>query len=246
MRSRLVCVATMFASREVPFAFVPSHRLERLMKCYALSALLVVLLAAPVSAQLLFGYENGESGMPYIGNPAAYVVTPSNVGVTQGVQSIQATVPVPLFGGPQNAFLTDAARATVINNSPYMLIDMTVPNKGFNFGNIDVTFFQTGIRGPGNDADETGFSPTFALSSGSTVTLQIPLTNTQFGTPHITLDPSQPWAYQIDMSFVAAAGVTGPYTFQFDNLRAVPEPASLGLISMGAVVFGFVSRRRRS
>ena len=92
-------------------------------------------------------------------------------------------MPGPGFGGPGSAAFTDAGRATTINNSPYMLIDMTVPQKGFNFGNIDVTFFQTGIRGPGNDADETGFSPTFALSSGSTVTLQIPLTNTQLRYP---------------------------------------------------------------
>jgi PEP-CTERM motif len=215
------------------------------MKCCIMSALLVVLYAAPVSAQLLFGYENGEIGMPYIGNPPAYVPTLSNVGVTQGVQSLQVTVPAAGFGGPQSATLTDAARATTINNSPFMLIDMTVPNTQFNFGNIDVTFFQTGIRGPGLDADETGFSPTFALSSGSTVTLQIPLTNTQFGTPHITLDPSQPWAYQIDLSFGPAQGMVGPYTFQFDNLRVVPEPATLGMLSMGAVVLGFVSRRRR-
>ncbi len=245
MRSRLVCVATMFANREVPFTFLPSHRLERLMKCYIISALLVVLLAAPVSAQLLFGYENGESGMPYIGNPIAYAPSLSNVGVTQGIQSLQVTTNFPGFGGPQSAFLTDAGRATAINNSPYMLIDMTVPTTQFNFGNIDVTFFQTGIRGPGLDADETGFSPTFALSSGSTVTLQIPLTNTQFGTPHIALDPSQPWAYQIDMSFGPAQGVVGPYTFEFDNLRAVPEPASCGLFAIGLVAAGFARRRSR-
>jgi hypothetical protein len=242
MKSRLVC----FASREVPFTFLPSHRLERSMKCCIMSALLVGLLAAPASAQLLFGYENGEVGMPYVGNPAGYVTTLSNVGVTQGVQSLQTTAPIPAFGGPGNAAaFTDASRATIINNAPSVLIDMTVPQKGFNFGNIDLQFFQAGMRG-GAGFDETGFSPTFALSSGSTVTLQIPLTNTQFGTSHITLDPSLPWSYQIDLSFGPASGVTGPYTFQFDNLRAVPEPASLGLLSMGAVVFGFVNRRRRS
>ena len=49
MRSRLVRVATMFANREVPFTFVLSHRLERLMKCCIMSVLLVVLLARPVS-----------------------------------------------------------------------------------------------------------------------------------------------------------------------------------------------------
>jgi hypothetical protein len=211
-----------------------------------MSALLVGLFAAPVSAQLLFGYEAGEAGSPYVGNsPANYTATPSVLGVTQGLQSLQVTALAAAFGGPQSAFLTDATRATEINNASSVLIDMTVPNMGFNFGNIDLTFFQTGIRGPGNDADETRFSSTFALSSGSTITLEIPLNVTQFGTPHITLNPNQPWAYQIDMSFGPATGVTGPYTFQFDNLRIVPEPASCGLFAIGLVAAGFARRRSR-
>jgi hypothetical protein len=244
MRSRSVRAATMVAIRAILFNFVPSHRLERLMTRCIMSALLVVLFAAPASAQLLFGYENGEAGMPYIGNPGAYTPSLSNVGVTQGVQSLEVSTPGPAkpFGGPQSAQLTDAARANLINNSPAVLIDMTVPNIPFGFGNIDLQFFQTGIRGPGNDADETAFSPTFALSSGQTITLQIPLTNTQFGTPHITLDPNQPWAYQIDLSFNTTAA--GPYVFQFDNLRAIPEPATIGLLGVGAVVFGVMRRRR--
>ncbi|HEY2759824.1 MAG TPA: PEP-CTERM sorting domain-containing protein, partial [Pirellulales bacterium] len=87
------------------------------------------------------------------------------------------------------------------------------------------------------------FSPDFTGSAGSTVTLKIPLNVTQFGTPHITLDPSQPWAYQIDLSFNSAAA--GPFTFQFDNLRVVPEPASCGLFALGLVAAGFARRRRR-
>ncbi len=243
MRNCLVSVATAVANRILHFTTVPSHRLERLMKHCIMSVLLVVLIAAPASAQLLFGYEDGETGSPYSGNPAAYVVTPSNVGVTQGLQSIQATVPVPTYGGVLSSQFTDAVLANTINSAPYVLIDMTVPDKVFNWGNIDLAFFQTDIR-PGADGDETGWSPTFALSPGQTVTLQIPLTNTQFGSPHITLDPAQPWSYQINMSFSPGDNVTGPYVFQFDNLRAVPEPATWGLLTLGAVVLGVVRRRR--
>ncbi len=101
--------------------------------------------------------------MPYAGNPPAYVASLSTTtGVTQGSQAPSGNCARPGIWRARSAAFTDAGRATTINNSPYMLIDMTVPQKGFNFGNIDVTFFQTGIRGPGNDADETGFSPTFA------------------------------------------------------------------------------------
>jgi len=197
--------------------------------------------AISASAQTLFSYEPGEPGLPYVGNPALYTTSLSaTTGVTNGATALQVSTPVPAFGGPQSSFLTDAARANAINGASALLIDMHVPQQAFGFGNIDLQFFQTNIR-PGNNADETGFSATFAGSSGQTITLQIPLTNTQFGTPHITLDPAQPWAYQIDLSFNSAAA--GPFVFQFDNLRVVPEPASMSVLAMGGLV---LVRRRRA
>jgi len=207
----------------------------------ALAVFVVMLCTASANAQLLFSYEAGETGMPYIGNPALYVTsTSTTTGVTNGLQALQVTVPIPTFGGPTNATrFTDAARANLINSSDFLAIDMTVPNIPFGFGNIDLQFFQTNIR-PGFDADETRFSPTFATSSGQTVTLIIPTTTTQFGTSRIHIDPSQPWAYQIDLSFNSAN--QGPFTFQFDNLRAIPEPAAL---SGCALVSGLTLLRRR-
>jgi hypothetical protein len=210
--------------------------------CCAAAVFVVMLCTASANAQLLFSYETGETGLPYVGNPPIYTVTLSNVGVTNGVQSLQVSVPVPTFGGPTNATrFTDAARANLINSSDFLAIDMTVPNIPFGFGNIDLQFFQTNIR-PGFDADETRFSPTFATSSGQTITLIIPTTTTQFGSPRIHLDPTQPWAYQIDLSFNSANA--GPFVFQFDNLRAIPEPATIG----GAALLGGLTllRRRRS
>jgi len=207
----------------------------------AAAVFVVMLCVTSAQAQLLFSYEAGETGMPYVGNPPLYTVSTSvTTGVTNGAQALQVSVPLPTFGGPTNATrFTDAARANLINNSDFLAIDMTVPNIPFGFGNIDLTFFQTNIR-PGFDADETRFSPTFAASSGSTVTLIIPTTTTQFGTPRIHLDPTQPWAYQIDMSFNSAAN--GPFVFQFDNLRAIPEPATL---SCCALAGGLALLRRR-
>lgn len=222
------------------------------MRYYLLCAVAATLMgAASANAQLLFGYEAGEIGFPYAGNPAAYTVATTNTAppVTQGTQAITASIGagLQLFGGPGSAAFTDAARANLINSSPAVLIDMTVPdpNPGvndFNFGNIDLQFFQTGIR-PGGDNDETGFSSTFAFSDGQTITLMMPLTNTQFGSPHITLNPNMPWSYQIDLSFGRAAGNTGPLTFGFDNLRAIPEPAAL--LSAGAMGALMLIRRRR-
>jgi hypothetical protein len=214
--------------------------MKRFLTCAVCIALLG-LCAAPLSAQTLFSYEVGETGQPYIGNPALYTVSTSlTTGVTHGAQALQVSTPVPTFGGPQSAVFTDANLANLINGANEVLIDMTVPNVAFGFGNIDLQFFQDEIR-PGFDFDETRFSATFAASSGQTITLAIPLTLTQFGSPRITLDPTESWAYQIDLSFNSAA--PGPFVFQFDNLRVVPEPASLA----GAALVGLslVTRRRR-
>lgn len=195
-----------------------------------------------VRAQLLFSYEPGEAGMPYAGNPGTYTAsTSTTTGVTNGTQSLQVSGAVATFGGPGSAAFTDAIRAAEINAAPAVAIDMTVPNKSFGFGNIDLTFFQAGMRG-GAGADETGFSPTFALSAGQTITLQMPLTNTQFGTPHILIDPALPWSYQIDLSFNSTD--PAPYVFQFDNLRLVPEPGSLAILAIGGMALS--ARRRRA
>ena len=195
-----------------------------------------------VRAQTLFSYEPGEPGMPYTGNPGIYTAsTSTTTGVTNGTQSLQVSTPVPAFGGPGSAAFTDAVRAAQINAAPAVVVDMTVPNKSFGFGNIDLQFFQTGMRG-GAGFDETRFSSTFALSPGQTIPLQIPLTTTQFGTPHILLDPLLPWSYQIDLSFNSAD--TAPFVFQFDNLRLVPEPASMGILAFAGMLLA--SRRRRA
>ena len=214
--------------------------MKSLTLCAAFCA--VMCLSTTVRAQTLFSYEPNEPGMPYTGNPGIYTAsTTTTTGVTDGTQALQASVPAPLiFGGPGSAAFTDATRASEINSASAVLIDMTVPNKSFGYGNIDLSFFQEGLRGAAG-ADETGFSPTFALSPGQTITLQIPLTNTQFGSPHIVLDPSLPWSYQIDFSFNSAD--QGPFVFQFDNLRVAPEPASLCSIAMGGLL---LVRRRRS
>ena len=213
------------------------------------AAAVVLVGAASADAQLLFGYEAGEPGHPYAGNPAPYVtsIVTTAPPVTQGTQALSTTINAgQFFGGPGSAAFTDALRAAIINGAPAVQIDMTVPDPrpgtpDFNFGNIDLQFFQPGIR-PGGDADETRFSPTFALSEGQTITLEIPLTMTQFGTSHITINPSLPWSYQIDLSFGRATGNTGPLTFGFDNLRAVPEPGALALAGIAGL--GLLRRRR--
>jgi MYXO-CTERM domain-containing protein len=223
--------------------------MRHLLMC--LAALIVTGAASGAYGQLLFSFEDGEPGHPYAGNPGAYVVATTTTAppVTHGTQAITATITSgQLFGGPASSSFTDAVRAAVINGNPAVQIDMTVPDPrpgtpDFNFGNIDLQFFQTGIR-PGGDADETRFSPTFALSEGQTITLEIPLTDTQFGTPHININPNLPWSWQIDLSFGRATGNTAPLTFGFDNLRAVPEPVG-ALALVGFAGLGLLRRRER-
>src|SRR5438045_2840257 len=87
---------------------------------------------------------------------------------------------------------------------------------------------------------ETGETGMPDVGNPPPYTLTIPTTTTQFGPPRIHLDPTQPWAYQIDLSFNSAAN--GPFVFQFDNLRAIPEPA---MLSCCALAGGLAMLRRR-
>lgn len=218
------------------------------MRCSFLGSVVaatLLMVASSAQAQLLFGYENGEPGLPYAGNPASYVVSLTGAvpPVTEGVQALAVRANTNLFGGPASASMLNPTAANIISGSPAVLIDMTVPNVPINFGNIDLQFFQVGMRG-GAGFDETGFSPTFALSPGQTITLQIPLTNTQFGSPQIILDPNVPWSYQIDISFGLPGGGTFPLDFGFDNLRAIPEPASFAGAALLVGSLGMARRRR--
>src|SRR5688572_26553010 len=90
----------------------------QMMRLSMLCAAAVVLVgAASADAQLLFGYEAGEPGHPYAGNPAPYVtsIVTTTPPVTQGTQALSTTINAgQFFGGPGSAAFTDAVRAAII------------------------------------------------------------------------------------------------------------------------------------
>lgn len=206
--------------------------------------------ANSANAAVVFGFEPGESDLPFTGNgPFDYSTGISTTtGVTQGTQALSITASDNSFGGALSASAVNATAAALLDSATSVTLDLTVPNFTFNYGNIDLHFFQPMNANAQNQSQETKFSPTFATSSGSTVTLTIPLAlqSRPSGTS-LNLDPTLPFSYQIDFSFGPDvnedAGQT--ITFDVDNISTttVPEPASLA--GVGIASAALMSRRRK-
>jgi len=226
------------------------------MRCptlFAAAFAAIAFTAVSANAQLIFGYEANEPGLPYTGVPAAYTAGTSNVPspagpVTQGLQAITVSTTTGGFGGPRSSVLTDAGRVALFNTRPSITLDVQLPSVQLNFGNLDLHIFQGGNPNPALQDQETAFSlgnlGAFAPNSHQTVT--IPLTGLQIGgnaQGHVELDPTLPWQYQIDIAVGYAAPITGGVTWGFDNMQAVPEPASI--VGASIVLGGLVLGRRR-
>lgn len=221
-------------------------------------------LAATAKAQLAYSFESPAVNPDGFGpNGGGVTVTQDTIGATNGTHSMKVSV-------VQGATFVGALTGNVsplIGDPPGVIAisaDVTIgPNDAFTgaFDLIGVTIFgasqpdypggqQFGLqaqfadfkhldgKGPGT------YTLTFALDSATH-----PLTfatgqsfNQIFGTVGSGPNDVIPTGVQffINKSNDAAT------TVYIDNVRViVPEPASMGLFGMGAVVFGFVGRRRR-
>ena len=224
----------------------------------------IVLSAATAKAQLAYSFETGTLTAPdgFGPNGGGVTVSQDTIGATQGPHSMKvAVVTGATFVGALTGLVTPTPTAAVINNPPgvdSILLDMTI-NQGDAFtGGFDVL----GVTVFGTDGVSFGLQAQFAplihiegKAAGQYLNLSIPLTgatnpstfatnqtfNQIFGVGPGKLTPT-------GFQFFLNKSNDAPSTVYIDNVRigSVPEPASLGLVSMGAVVFGFVSRRRRS
>jgi len=230
----------------------------------AIAMVAVLLSAATVKAQLVYSFEAPPVNPDGFGpNGGGVTISQDTIGATNGLSSMKvAVVPGATFVGALtgvvNPLIGDPPGVSAIT------FDLTVPQGGTFTGAFDligVTIFGASQPGPGQQFGLQAQFADFEHIDGKgpgTYPVQIDLTSA-----------THPLTFAAGQSFNQIFGTVGsgpndiiPTGFQFfinksndaattvyiDNVRvigSVPEPASLGLLSMGAVVFGFVSRRRR-
>jgi hypothetical protein len=213
--------------------------------------------AAVGNAQvLLYSFEanippNGPDGFFGLGA----TVTQDTIGATNGVSSMKYEVGVGGFVGARTETVPP-----ILNNPPgvlSVLFDLTVVTPYTDtFANLGITVFGHAINpgGPGTFGNQVQFADEFGFAGlpAGTHAAQIDLDmsvgpyrpgesfNDIFG-PVDPNDLTVASAFQIYMN----KNVATPATIYVDNVRLalVPEPATIGLLTMGAL--GMFGRRRR-
>ena len=150
----------------------------------------------------------------------------------------------------------------ILNDPPgvdFVLFDMNIPAAyGGTFADIGVTVFGHALNAPGGAqfGIQVQFADTesiAALGPGQHYDLQINLSQSQgpyrpgesfnaiFGPGPTDLTVASAFQFYISKN----GGV--PVTVYIDNVRLgrIPEPATLAMVGLGAVVMGMIGRRRR-
>jgi hypothetical protein len=215
-------------------------------------AMLVCAGGAQAQVTLAYSYEVLDGlGQPDGFFGAGATVTQDTIGATHGDHSMKYDVGVGGFVGARTETVIPAA----LNNPPgvkYVLFDVNIPAA---FGG---TFAVIGISGFGHDLDNASFGNPFQfadeeninLAPGQYTDLRIDLDldlftgqsfNDRFGSDTSDLDVVSQFQFFINKT------IASPITVYIDNVRlVVPEPATFGLLGVGAVVLGAFGRRRRS
>ena len=186
---------------------------------------LTAALALGTNAQgsVLFSWENDAEGWDGIDG-----FTQDSAGVTQGEYA--AVVNVLEFTNIESQWLTEIPEGLVGNDT--LLVDLTladIPDQSWH----DVNAW---LHLEGTDGD--GW---FAVS-GPGQRLQSGTISFNYGEARPSLTTGDANAVRFHIRMDTAGGWQGGDVY-LDNLRAIPEPTSLGLVALGAL--GLLLRRRR-
>jgi hypothetical protein len=234
--------------------------------CTATAVAILVSAGAVRAETLAYGFEDLVPDGH--GNPLApdgffglgATVSQDVIGATQLPHSMKYDVGAAGFVGARTESVVPAA----LNNPPgvdYVLFDMFIPAPyAGSFADIGVTVFGHALNAVGGPQFglQAQFGPTqsiAALGPGQHNDLRIDLTGAQnpvdFQNGESFNQIFGPGANQLTVSsafqFFISKNAGVPVTVYIDNVRlgSVPEPTTLGLVSLGLVALGLVRRRNR-
>lgn len=208
-------------------------------------------MATQAQGQLLYSFEGSLEGWGPSGFSAG--VTPpdinlSAIGVTDGASSLEAVHNAgPQFSWNASVVVDDAgdpARYAILSNAAANAATSTIDfDVTIDASNVpdDVTFYQIGF----SFQSDAGFGQVFDVPvvgdgfTSGTFNISIPLTD--FGAQTPVANSS---FYRLTFSQNLDGDPRGAPSVYIDNIRVVPEPASLGLLALGAL--GTLSRRRQA
>lgn len=157
-------------------------------------------------------------------------IAPGTVGVTDGVASLQRD-----FGAGWKAIDLDiSGLIDELNANDTLLVDVTTSNTAESVGWWLETaiVLQGGIDPSGDYYNQSGLT-SVASPDGSLITTTVAYNYA----PGLTSGPVVNWA-----KFRIINNTNGDGTVYYDNMRLVPEPATLSLLGLGGVA---LLRRRR-